>query len=164
MRCPLLLSLGAHFSLARKSSMQPLENLLEHVNQQRVRHIIKLYALDREETQDLYTCLDALFRHYPSSLIELALVETLVDCWAAVPMPRGLAFMSRVRDRLRQWKTQREIQREIQGATQEDRPQEREPHFSTLTPQQFHHITGLDPAPIFGPGLVEVAGDRPAHP
>lgn len=126
--------------------MQPLEQLLEHVNQQRVKHIIKLYALDREETQDVYTCLDALFHLYPPPLIELALVETLVDYWAAVPIPRGLAFMSRVRDRLRQWETQ----------------QETDSLFSTLTPQQFHHITGLDPAPIFGPGLVKIGGDRSA--
>lgn len=126
--------------------MQPLEQLLEQVNQQRVKHIIKLYALDSEETQDVYTCLDALFRRYPPPLIELALVETLVDCWAAVPLPKGLPFISQVRDRLRQWEAQREA----------------EPLLSTLTPQQFHHITGLDPAPIFGPGLVDAGGDRPA--
>ncbi|MFQ3615459.1 MAG: hypothetical protein SNJ57_11900 [Cyanobacteriota bacterium] len=144
--------------------MQPLEKLLEHVNQQRVKHIIKLYALDREETQDLYTCLDALFRLYPPPLIELALVETLVDHWAAVPMPRGLAFMSRVRDRLRHWETQWAAQEETQGNAQGEHQQDRALLFSTLTPQQFHHITGLDPAPIFGPGFVEVGGDRPAHP
>lgn len=155
--------------------MHPLEKLLEQVNQQRVKHIIKLYALDREETQDLYTCLDALFRRYPSPLIELALVETLVDLWAAVPLPKGLAFMSRVRDRLRQWETHWEPQGEVQGDSQGDaqdtqdaqdaegKHPDRELLFSTLTPQQFHHITGLDPAPIFGPGLLEVGGDRPAR-
>ncbi|GAB4478537.1 MAG: hypothetical protein OHK0037_40570 [Elainellaceae cyanobacterium] len=129
--------------------MQPLEQLLEHVNQQRVKHILKLYALDGDETKDVQTCLEALFQLYPSPLIELALVETLVDVWAAVPMPRGLAFMSRVRDRLRRWEAQWETQWET------------EPLLSTITPQQFHHITGLDPAPIFGQSLEPQTSDRP---
>ncbi|GAB4132838.1 MAG: hypothetical protein Fur0046_02980 [Cyanobacteria bacterium J069] len=128
--------------------MQPLEQLLEHVNQQRVKHIVKIYALDSIEAKDFHTCLEALLSLYPAPLIELALVETLVDGWAAVPMPRGLAFMAQVRDRLRYWETQREL----------------DPIISTLTPQQFHHITGLDPAPIFGQSIPEEVAEQATSP
>lgn len=100
------------------------------MNQQRIQHIVKTYQLAGADSTEFNRALENWMGVYVAPLIELALVETLVDGWLTVPMPRGLQFLQRVQDRLSQWDTQ--------------------PIVSTLTPEQFHHITGLDPAPVFG--------------
>lgn len=104
--------------------------LWEQISQQRVKHIISSYHLSGSETELFDVHLNDLLNHYPAPLIELAVVECLVDQWLTVPMPRGLVFLNRVRDRLAAW--------------------EKEAIISTITPEQFQQITGLDPSPIFG--------------
>jgi len=102
----------------------------EHINRQRVKHIISSYQLDSHDPIQVTNCLEDLLRIYPTPLIELALVETLVDHWLTIPLVRGMEFFNRVQTRLKTW--------------------ESHPIISTITPDQFHHITGLDPVPIFG--------------
>ena len=113
------------------------------LNQQRVKHIVSSYQLHGNETdlfdQDLHLLLD----HYPLPLIELALVQTLVDSWLQVPLVRGCAFLAKVYELLKQW----EVQAYLQGD-----PVMRELD-STISPEQFQQITGLDPTPIFGASL-----------
>lgn len=102
----------------------------QQVNQQRVRHIVTTYQLAGADSTAFNRALEKWMGIYVASLVELALVETLVDGWLTVPMPRGLHFLHRVQERLHHWENQ--------------------PIVSTLTPEQFHQITGLDPVPVFG--------------
>lgn len=104
--------------------------LQDHLNQQRVKHIIDSYQLDGEDSDRFTTYLDELFEAYPSPLIELAITETLVDGWVSVPMVRGIEFLRKSHDKLKEWDVK--------------------PIVSTVTPEQFHHVTGLDPTPVFG--------------
>lgn len=103
----------------------------EQINQQRVKHIISSYQLDGEEGESFLIYLNELFLAYPTPLIELALVETLVSNWLTVPMVKGHSFLKQVHEQLKTWENQ-----EI---------------FSSIAPDQFQQITGLDPTPIFGP-------------
>lgn len=109
-------------------------DLQQELKQQRVKHIISSYELDGEAGEAFQTYLSELLQLYPASLIELALTETLVDGWAAVPMVRGTEFLKRAYAKLKQWETQ--------------------PIVSTVTPEQFQHVTGLDPTPVFGSAEV----------
>jgi hypothetical protein len=102
----------------------------EQINRQRVKHIIDSYHLSGAEADRVDTYLEELLQHYPTALIELALVETLVDSWLTIPPIKGIAFLSQSHDKLRAWESQ--------------------PIISTITPEQFNQITGLDPSPIFG--------------
>ena len=106
----------------------------EQTQQQRLRHIIESYDLagDRETEGDRFqTSLDRLSQTYPLVLVELAFVEVLAHHWLRLPRPQGVRFLALVRRCLRQW--------------------QQPPIESSLTRSQFHHITGLDPSPIFGP-------------
>jgi hypothetical protein len=114
-------------------------DIQEEVKQQRVKHIVASYQLGGEEEQQFNTYLEDLFSYYPPPLIELAMVETLVDHWVTVPLLRGAAFLSAAHDKLKNW--------------------EHQPIMSTLTPEQFHQISGLDPAPVFG--TEELPPNRP---
>ncbi|MBD2092446.1 hypothetical protein H6F67_21600 [Microcoleus sp. FACHB-1515] len=105
-------------------------SIREQIDRQRVKHIVSSYQLAGQDEVQFVPCLDALLHSYPLPLIELALVETLVDGWAAVPLVRGLAFLKQVHDKLKGWDA---------GSI-----------ASTITPAQFQQITGLDPSPIFG--------------
>jgi hypothetical protein len=102
----------------------------EQLSRQRVKHIVSSYQLGGDESMRFDGYLEELLQRYPRPLIELALVETLVDAWSAIPMVRGIDFLSKVHDKLKLWKSQ--------------------PIVSTLSPAQFQQITGLDPSPIFG--------------
>jgi len=116
-------------------------SMREQISRQRVKHIVSSYRLEGQEVSQFETCLDALLHSYPLPLIELALVETLVDGWASVPLVRGLAFLKQTHCKLKAWETQ--------------------PIASTLTPTQFQQITGLDPSPIFGSSTPSPAIGQP---
>lgn len=105
-------------------------SIRDQIDRQRVKHIVSSYQLAGQDEMQFAACLDALMYSYPLPLVELALVETLVDGWAAVPLVRGLAFLKQVHSKLKTWET---------GSI-----------ASTITPAQFQQITGLDPSPIFG--------------
>lgn len=108
--------------------------LQKQLSQQRVKHIVSSYQLRGEavgqRAQAFEAGMAALLHRYPAPLIELALVETLMELWRAVPLVRGLAFLEQVQAKLVYW--------------------EGHPIVSTVTPQQFRQVTGLDPSPIFG--------------
>jgi hypothetical protein len=113
--------------------------LQEQIQQQRVKHIVSSYQLDGENIDLCQTCLVELFQRYPTTLIELAFVETLVQNWAQVPMARGIEFFRQVQDLLQRWQSE-----EI---------------AISFTPTEFQLVTGLDAAPIFGapptPSIVQ---------
>ncbi|WNZ22689.1 hypothetical protein HJG54_07360 [Leptolyngbya sp. NK1-12] len=102
----------------------------EQLNRQRVKHIVNSYQLGGNEDHRFDLYLEELLQIYPHALIELALVETLIDQWLMVPLTRGMEFLIRTHSRLKDWENQ--------------------PIVSTITPEQFQQIAGLDPAPIFG--------------
>jgi hypothetical protein len=110
--------------------MDPMIKLQEQINRQRIQYIVQSYQLDGDESQQFSAQLTALLAHYPTPLIELALVEVLVQYWLSPPLPRGMAFLGQVQTKLQTWQTC--------------------PIVSTITPSQFHQITGLDPEPVFG--------------
>ncbi|MGB3493197.1 MAG: hypothetical protein WBA57_10740 [Elainellaceae cyanobacterium] len=109
-------------------------DLQHELKQQRVKHIISSYELAGDDGKAFQAQLDDLFQLYPASLIELALTEALVDGWLSVPTVRGCEFLKRAHTKLVQWETQ--------------------PIVSTVTPEQFQHVTGLDPTPVFGSAEV----------
>ncbi len=102
----------------------------EQISQQRVKHIISSYQLAGDAVAEFNANLERLLHVYPAPLIELALVETLADSWLRVPLPRGLDFLAIARNKLTAWSS---------GLTS-----------TTITPEQFRQITGLDPEPVFG--------------
>ncbi|MBD1860795.1 MULTISPECIES: hypothetical protein [Trichocoleus] len=109
-------------------------NISEQLSHQRVKHIVNSYQLHLEPSDlidDFEDYLADLLRVYPAALIELALVETLVDNWLTVPLVRGFQFLLQAHQKLKTW--------------------EQQPIVSTITPEQFQQIAGLDPSPIFGP-------------
>jgi hypothetical protein len=117
--------------------------LREQLNRQRVKYIVSSYQLEGGESSQVNAYLEEFFQTYPTPLIELALVETLVDYWVTVPLVRGLEFFHQTHEKLKTWENQ--------------------PIVSTITPNQFQHITGLDPAPVFG--STELPPSRPiVHP
>ncbi|MDX2215381.1 MAG: hypothetical protein SFY66_19110 [Oculatellaceae cyanobacterium bins.114] len=105
-------------------------DIQEEINRQRIKHIISSYQLGGSEADQMELYLNELVENYPMPLIELALVETLVDHWLTVPLLRGRDFFSQAHDKLKDWESQ--------------------PIISTITPEQFQQITGLDPSPVFG--------------
>lgn len=103
--------------------------LKDKVDRQRVNYIIQSYHLDKGETEGFAQRLIQLFNRFPTPMIELALVQILVDSWLVFPLPRGLSFLEKVSVKLNDW--------------------QKEGVNSTIDPEQFRHITGLDPQPIF---------------
>ena len=115
----------------------------EQISQQRVKHIISSYQLGGSETSQVDTYLEELLQIYPPPLVELALIETLVDNWLSVPLAKGVKFLTQAHDKLKAWENQ--------------------PIVSTVTPEQFQQITGLNPSPVFG--STELPPTRPiVHP
>ncbi|BAU10576.1 hypothetical protein LEP3755_10600 [Leptolyngbya sp. NIES-3755] len=104
--------------------------LQEQVQQQRIRHIIDSYQLDGEDYELCAACLTAMLQLYPTGLIELALVETIVQNWARVPMLKGVEFFRQVEALLTQWQT--------------------DAIAVSFDPTEFQLVTGLDATPIFG--------------
>ncbi len=112
----------------------------EQVNQQRVKHIVSSYQLAGTDEGAFEHYLADLLHAYPTPLIELALVETLVDCWVRLPLIRGCEFLAIAHDYLQDWEDR------LHPLSSE------QPVATTIAPEQFKQITGLDPAPIFGFG------------
>lgn len=104
--------------------------LQQQIQQQRVRHIISSYQLNGEDGELCDTCLTAMLQVYPTGLIELALVETIVQNWARVPMLKGIEFFQQVETLLAQWQTSA--------------------ISVSFSPTEFQLITGLDATSIFG--------------
>lgn len=102
------------------------------VQGQRLQHIVDSYHLQGETPEAFWTELQALLADYPQPLLELALVESLVRGWLRFPMARGLDFLAEVNAQLQHWAIEGQV-------------------ASFLTSSQFEQITGLDPAPVFGP-------------
>ncbi|GAP96201.1 hypothetical protein [Leptolyngbya sp. NIES-2104] len=112
--------------------------LQEQVQQQRVRHIISSYQLDGEDHELCAACLTAMLQLYPTGLIELALVETIVQNWARVPMIKGVEFFRQVEALLTQWQT--DAKASLHGYV----------FAVSFSPDEFYLVTGLDASPIFG--------------
>lgn len=116
--------------------------LTKQLNRQRVKYIVSTYQLAGDETDAFQQYLEVLFTQYPTPLIELALVETLVDRWLTVPLLRGCEFLVQVQAQLQRW------EKAISDCDVEARI------TSTIAPEHFYQITGLDPSPIFGPAAI----------
>ena len=111
----------------------------EQLQRQRVKYIVSSYHLAEVEADDraFYDYLESLMRQFPLPLVELALVEILVKLWVQVPLVRGVDFLDQAHELLQRW--------------------HHHPIVSTITPDQFYQITGLDPFPIFGVPAVAMA-------
>jgi hypothetical protein len=103
----------------------------EQISRQRVKHIVDSYQLQSDDGETFDDYLEELMQIYPLPLIELAIAETLVDNWLNVPLVKGVSFLAQVHQRLKSWEASPSI-------------------VSTITPEQFQQITGLDPSPVFG--------------
>jgi hypothetical protein len=104
------------------------------VRRQRVKHIVDSYHLQGDEVALCEGYLEELIGLFPMPALELALVETILQNWLTIPMPRGKLFFDQVRALLQHWKETTVVE-------------------TLVSMEQFHHITGLDPAPVFGPEL-----------
>lgn len=109
----------------------------QQLSRQRVKHIVSSYQLGGSETNPFDAYLEELLEIYSCPLIELALIETLIDNWLSIPLVRGIEFLTQAHNKLKAWETQ--------------------PIISTITPDQFQQISGLDPTPIFGSAEVPPA-------
>ncbi len=118
-------------------------NLSERLLQQRVKHIVSSYQLAGAQVDAFADCLQVMMQAFPTPLVELAIVETLVDHWLSVPLLRGVKFLEQTHWRLQAW--------------------EQQAIASTITPDQFQQITGLDPTPVFGL-LDSIATNLQMHP
>jgi hypothetical protein len=106
----------------------------ERISRQRVKHIIESYQLGGNEVDAFSAYLEDLLKQYPHPVIELALTEGIVKGWKVIPMVKGMPFLEAVHKQLKTWETQ--------------------PIISTVTPAQFHQITGLDASVVFGPDAL----------
>jgi hypothetical protein len=97
---------------------------------QRVKHIVSSYQLAGDEAEAFDCYLEEILEVYPTPLIELAFVETLLEHWVSVPLVRGIQFLRQAHQRLNCWAVN--------------------PITSTLSPTDFQLITGLNPYPVFG--------------
>ncbi len=107
-----------------------LMDLRKQMNRQRVQYIIDSYQLGGDEPVEFRKQLETLLQTWDLARVELALCEALVQSWLRVPMPRGPIFLQLTSALLQDWAA---------GIAE-----------PTLTPQQFQHITSLDPTPVFG--------------
>lgn len=127
------------------------------IDQQRLHHIVTAFDLAGDDRLDgasppldlpdnatlFAVVLEQLIDRYPQALVELALVETLVDFWSVLPLPRGTAFLGPLQDRLERW--------------------EIEPIDTRLTPTLFQQITQLDPELVFDSLALRLAQERSSH-
>jgi hypothetical protein len=132
--------------------------LQQMIDQQRLHHIVTAFdlagdddrldgaspSLESPDNATLFAVvLEQLIDRYPQALVELALVETLVDFWSVLPLPRGTAFLGPLQERLERWEV--------------------EPIDTRLTPTLFQQITQLDPELVFDALALRLAQDRSSH-
>lgn len=104
-------------------------NIQAHIDRHRLQYIVDSYQLQGEDDPDSFWAdLADLLDNYPTPIVELAVVETLVTGWLNVPMVRGCEFLRQVQEQLLLWHNYSIV--------------------STLTVTQFQSITGLSPNPI----------------
>lgn len=104
-------------------------NIQAEIDRQRLHYIINNYRLQGEDnTESFEAALAELLNNYPTPIVELAVVETLVAGWLNVPFVRGCAFLHQVHEQLSLWHNYSIA--------------------STLTTTQFQSITGLSPNSI----------------
>jgi hypothetical protein len=131
--------------------------LQQMIDQQRLHHIVTAFDLAGDDGLDgaisspgspdnatlFAVVLEQLIDRYPQAMVELALVETLVDFWSVLPLPRGTAFLGPLQDRLERW--------------------EIGPIDTRLTPLLFQQITQLDPSVVFEVLALRLAQERSSH-
>jgi hypothetical protein len=110
--------------------MSRSNSLNDGLRRQRIQYVMDSYRLAGDEEVDCAVYLTDLLDCYTPAAIELAVVDILVTQWNHAPLRRGVVFLDQVRSRLDEWT---------------------ESGVSTcIRPQQFRHITGLDPRLVFG--------------
>jgi hypothetical protein len=102
----------------------------EKISRQRVKYIVDSYQLDGNDDEDFDEYLEDLLQAYAPPQIELALVEVLIESWRITPLVRGVVFLERSHELLKDW--------------------ENKPIAPHISPTHFRLITGLDPTPVFG--------------
>ena len=107
----------------------------EQISRQRVKYIVDSYQLYGSDDEYFDEYLEDLLQAYAPPQIELALVEILIDSWRIIPLVRGVAFLERSHDLLKSW--------------------ENTLITPNISPTHFRLITGLDPTPIFGVGIIQ---------
>ena len=107
----------------------------EQISRQRVKYIVDSYQLDGDDDADFGEYLEDLLQAYPPPQIELALVEILIESWRFTPMMRGVMFLKRSHELLKNW--------------------ENHPISQHISPTHFRLITGLDPTPVFGNTIAQ---------
>ncbi|NDJ15698.1 hypothetical protein [Myxacorys almedinensis] len=105
--------------------------LANHLKRQRVKHIVSSYQLDGSDVELCNHTINAWLECYPAAWIELAIADTIAHHWATLPLPRGTALFTKIHERLQQW--------DATGIA------------SVLSPDEFQHITGLNPNSVFEP-------------
>ncbi|TYQ27141.1 hypothetical protein PseudUWO311_09060 [Pseudanabaena sp. UWO311] len=107
----------------------------EEISRQRVKYIVDSYQLDGNDDEDFDEYLEDLLQAYTPPQIELALVEVLIESWRVTPLIRGVVFLERSHELLKDW--------------------ENKPTAQHISPIHFHLITGLDPTPVFGNSITQ---------
>lgn len=107
----------------------------EEISRQRVKYIVDSYHLDGNDDEDFDEYLEDLLQAYAPPQIELALVEVLIKSWRVTPLIRGVVFLERSHELLKSW--------------------ENNPMIPHISPTHFRLITGLDPTPVFGNGIMQ---------
>lgn len=156
-------------------------DIQERINRQRLQHIVDSYQLDGDDGDAFSAYLTRLLEVYPQSLIELALTEGIVEEWSNVPMQKGMPFLHGVYKKLRFWQPDLDPPSQLStsfkalnprklGTTSVDvraanlRPIAPRSIESSLTPEQFEQITGLDAGLVFdqdGQVLISQPMGRP---
>jgi hypothetical protein len=103
---------------------QKYEAIQQRLEYQRIFYIVDSYSLDGDDTPTFRAKLDQLLLKYPAAQIEFAMVETLVQNWATIPLPRGQVFLGEVIQLLSNWEITTGI-------------------LSAVPPSEFEQITGL---------------------
>lgn len=116
-------------------------SLSVQLQQQRLQHIVDSYNLAGTQGEAFANHLQVMMQAFPIPLLELAIVDTLVDHWLSVPLVRGVAFLEEAYQKLQAW--------------------EQQSIATTITPEQFQQLTGLDPTPVFGPVPTVLSASKP---
>ena len=139
-------------------------NIQNRITHQRVQHIVDSYQLKGDDGEVFLDFLTQLLAAYPSSLVELALTETIVKGWSDIPMQRGIPFIETVHKRLQSWQSgstntsytsfkafnsEQLGSKSLGSETAHPRLLNSDSIDTLITPSQFEQITGLDASLIF---------------